>query len=61
MPNMGGVTLKTSNPFKFYYASHYISKRQTKLKLVTQSHGSSLPPRRSFATKDPKIAGLPKQ
>jgi hypothetical protein len=26
---------------------------------VTQSHGSSLPPRRSSATKDPKIAGLP--
>ena len=33
--------------------------RQIRRKPETQSHGSSPPPRRPFATKDPKIAGLP--
>jgi hypothetical protein len=34
-------------------------QKQNWLKPATQSHGSSLPPRRSSAAKDPKIAGLP--
>ena len=33
-------------------------ERQTCRKAATQSHGSSPPPRRSIASKDPKTAGL---